>query len=85
MNALTNLSVPQVLARVTEVREQGRPVPTFNQNPPKALMVDTFQEFSLKSHDAVDQWLAIVGACPADNDGARVNADQREVCAGGGR
>ena len=78
MDALTDFSALQVLVRVAKAQERNRPVRTFAQNPPEALMADTLHNFVLKGRHITDRWFVM-----ANNDSVKVNTDVRMVCDGG--
>jgi pantothenate kinase type III len=82
-DALPEISSEEVLARVKEAQEDGKPLPTFARNTQEAMIVDNFQEFALKGRNVIEQWLEKAYKETTPAGGTMVNADRRVLCTGG--
>eukprot|EP00579_Thalassiosira_antarctica_P001658 CAMPEP_0201869050 /NCGR_PEP_ID=MMETSP0902-20130614/2711_1 /ASSEMBLY_ACC=CAM_ASM_000551 /TAXON_ID=420261 /ORGANISM="Thalassiosira antarctica, Strain CCMP982" /LENGTH=685 /DNA_ID=CAMNT_0048394489 /DNA_START=121 /DNA_END=2178 /DNA_ORIENTATION=- len=98
-DALPEITTEQVLARVNEAQEKGKPLPTFARNTQEAMMADAFQEFALKGRNVIEHWLEKAYDKLADNPAettsevksagapaettTKVNTDKRVICTGG--
>ncbi|KAL9191506.1 hypothetical protein ACHAXT_001212 [Thalassiosira profunda] len=79
--ALPEISTKEVLARVQEAQEEGKPLPTFAKNTQEAMMGDAFQEFALKGRNVIEQW--VQKAYRKESRLAKYNEDRRVICTGG--
>lgn len=96
-DALPEITTEEVLARVNEAQEKGRPLPTFARNTQEAMMADAFQEFALKGRNVIEHWLeksyGKEGAGADDDEEGRragaassnrkFNDGKRVICTGG--
>ena len=88
-SALPEISSEEVISRVKEAQESGKPLPTFARNTQEAMMVDAFQEFALKGRNVIEHWLekAFKKSMPTTSatsaGGTKVNSGKRVLCTGG--
>jgi pantothenate kinase type III len=82
-HALPEISSEELLSRVKEAQDNGKPLPTFARNTREAMMVDSFQEFALKGRNVIEHWLekAFRKTIPAGR--AKVNTKRKVLCTGG--
>ncbi|KAL7544124.1 hypothetical protein ACHAXR_013528 [Thalassiosira sp. AJA248-18] len=84
-DALPEITTEEVLARVHEAQEKGKPLPTFARNTQEAMMADAFQEFALKGRNVIEHWLgksSHKGVTPTE-EMAKVNSKKIIICTGG--
>eukprot|EP00571_Detonula_confervacea_P012643 CAMPEP_0172311816 /NCGR_PEP_ID=MMETSP1058-20130122/15787_1 /TAXON_ID=83371 /ORGANISM="Detonula confervacea, Strain CCMP 353" /LENGTH=634 /DNA_ID=CAMNT_0013025109 /DNA_START=147 /DNA_END=2051 /DNA_ORIENTATION=+ len=82
-DALPEITTDQVIARVNEAQEKGKPLPTFARNTQEAMMADAFQEFALKGRNVIGHWLEKAHEKSASTDTMKVNTDRHVICTGG--
>jgi len=85
-DALPDITTEEVIARVNEAQEKGKPLPTFARNTQEAMMADAFQEFALKGRNVIEHWLGKSYANNEENNippTQKFNSDKRVICTGG--
>ena len=88
-SALPEISSEEVISRVKEAQESGKPLPTFARNTQEAMMVDAFQEFALKGRNVIEHWLekafkkSMSTTSATSSGGTKVNSGKRVLCTGG--
>jgi len=86
--ALPAITTEEVIARLHEAQESGKPLPTFARNTKEAMMSSVFQDMALKGRNVIDQWLRKAyeqGVDPPTTtmDHNMFNRDRKIVCTGG--
>jgi len=86
-DALPDITTEEVIARVNEAQEKGKPLPTFARNTQEAMMADAFQEFALKGRNVIEHWLGKSHNNEENKTNIsptqKLNSDKRVICTGG--
>eukprot|EP00584_Thalassiosira_punctigera_P006535 CAMPEP_0172538208 /NCGR_PEP_ID=MMETSP1067-20121228/9646_1 /TAXON_ID=265564 ORGANISM="Thalassiosira punctigera, Strain Tpunct2005C2" /NCGR_SAMPLE_ID=MMETSP1067 /ASSEMBLY_ACC=CAM_ASM_000444 /LENGTH=758 /DNA_ID=CAMNT_0013323661 /DNA_START=132 /DNA_END=2408 /DNA_ORIENTATION=+ len=87
-DALPEITTEEVIARVNEAQEKGKPLPTFARNTQEAMMADAFQEFALKGRNVIEHWLEKSYGKSNDDEKEisptrKFNSEKRVICTGG--
>lgn len=87
-DALPLISSEEVIARIKEAQERGKPLPTFARDTQEAMMADAFQEFALKGRNVIQHWLSKAyknskKTMDPSSSKMKINTERRVLCTGG--
>jgi len=86
-SALPEISTQEVLTRVKEAQDMGKPLPTFARDTQEAMMADAFQEFAYKGRNVIEQWIEKAyhkkRRMPVDDETEKVNREKIVFVTGG--